>query len=85
MGSRLHDLSPDVFAPPFSTSDLIRFEMTDSGNIHLQATIGGQKKRRVFTKKSKQYESVFGAMKKSLSNEEQEEILGRFFGKRSHL
>ena len=77
--SRLRELSPDVFAPAVATSDLIRFEMTDSGNIHLYAMIDGQEKRRVFTKKSEQYEAVLGAMKKTLSREEQEEILERHF------
>lgn len=37
--SRLHELSPDVFAPAVVTSDLIRFELTDAGNIHLYATM----------------------------------------------
>ena len=53
--------------------------MTDSGNIHLYATIDGQEKRRVFTKKNEQYEAVLGAMKKPLSRDEQEEVLERFF------
>ena len=79
MESRLRELSPDVFASPVATSDLIRFEMTDSGNIHLYATIDGLEKRRVFTKKNEQYEAVLGAMKKTLSREEQEEILERYF------
>ena len=79
MESRLRELSPDVFAPTIASSGLIRFEMTDSGNIHLHATIDGQEKRRIFTKKSEQYEAVLGAMKKPLSRDEQEEILERFF------
>ena len=58
---------------------MIRFEMTDSGNIHLYATIDGQERRRVFTKKNKQYEVVLGAMKKTLSRVEQEAILERYF------
>jgi hypothetical protein len=53
--------------------------MTDSGNIHLYAIIDGQERRRAFTKKSKQYEVVLGALKKPLSSEEQEDILERFF------
>ena len=77
--SRLRELSLDVFAPAVATSDLIRFEMTDSGNIHLYAKVDGQEKRRVFTKKNDQYEAVLGAMKKTLSREEQEEILKRHF------
>ena len=77
--SRLHELSSDVFAPTGATSDLIRFEMTDSGNIHLYAMIDGQEKRRVFTKKSEQYEAVLGAMKRPLSREDKEEILERYF------
>ncbi len=77
--SRLHELSPDVFAPTGATSDLIRFEMTDSGNIHLYATIDGQEKRRVFTKKSEQYEAVLEAMRKRLSIKEQKEFLEKFF------
>ena len=79
MESRLRELSPEVFAQTVSTSDLIRFEMTDSGNIHLYAIIDGQEKRRVFTKKSEQYEAVLGAMKKTLSVKEQEEICKRYF------
>ena len=80
--SRLRELSPDVFEPAVATSDLIRFEMTDSGNIHLYAMIDGQEnqeKRRVFTKKSEQYEAVLGAMKRPLSREDKEEILERYF------
>ena len=53
--------------------------MTDSGNIHLYATIDGQEKRRVFKKKSEEYEAILGAMKKTLSRNEQEEILERNF------
>ena len=77
--SRLRELSPDVFVPAVGTSDLIRFEMTDAGNIHLYATIDGQEKRRVFTKKSQHYEAVLGAMKRHLSNEDKEEIPKRYF------
>ena len=62
----LRELSPDVFAPAIVTSDLIRFEMTDSGNIHLYAAVDGQERRRVFTKKSEQYEAVLEAMKPSI-------------------
>ena len=79
MESRLRELSPDVFASPVATSDLIRFEMTDSGIIHLYAIIDGQERRRVFTKKSEQYEAALWAMKKPLSRDEQKEILERFF------
>ena len=53
--------------------------MTDSGNIHLYATIDGQERRRVFTKKNEQYEAVLEAMKKSLSRENQEELIDRYF------
>ena len=53
--------------------------MTDSGNIHLYAMIDGQEKRRVFTKKSEQYEAVLGAMKRPLSKKDKEEILERYF------
>ena len=77
--SRLRELSPDVFARPAAASALIRFEMTDSGNIHLYATVDGQEKRRVFTKKSPQYETVVEAMKKTLSKTEQEKIVEIFF------
>ena len=58
---------------------MIRFEMTDSGNIHLYAMIDGQEKRRVFTKRNKQYEAVLEAMRKKLSIKEQEEFLEKFF------
>ena len=77
--SRLRELSPDVFAPAIVTSDLIRFEMTDSGNIHLYAAVDGQERRRVFTKKNEQYEAVLGAMKKTLSIKEQKEFLDKYF------
>ncbi len=79
MESRLRELSPDVFAPAVATSDPIPFEMTDSGNIHLYATIDAQERRRVFTKKGEQYEAILGAMKKTLPTVEQEEILQRHF------
>lgn len=75
MESRLRELSPDVFDPPVSSSPLIRYEMTDSGNIHLYAILDGKERRRVITKKNEQYEAVLEAMKKSLSKKEQEEIL----------
>ena len=77
--SRLRELSPDIFAPPIDTPALIRFEMTDSGSIHLYATIDGQERRRVFTKKSEQYEAVLGTMKKPLTRDEQEAVLDKFF------
>ena len=79
MQSRLHDLSPDIFAPVVAASDLIRFEMTDSKNIHLYAKVDGQEKRRVFTKKSDQYEAVLEAMKRKLSTQEQEKIIKKYF------
>jgi hypothetical protein len=41
--------------------------------------IDGQEKRRVFTKKSEQYEAVLEAMRKRLSIKEQEEIRERYF------
>ena len=75
----LRELSPDVFAPAIVTSDLIRFKMTDSGNIHLYAAVDGQERRRVFTKKNEQYEAVLEAMKKTLSIKEQEDFLEKFF------
>ncbi len=53
--------------------------MTDSGNIHLYATIDGQEKRRVFTKKNEQYEAILEAMRKRLSIKEQEKIRERYF------
>jgi hypothetical protein len=77
--SRLRELSPDIIAPAAASSDLIRFAMTDAGNIHLYATIDGQERRRVFTKKNQQYEAVLEAMRKRLSKEEQEEIRERYF------
>ncbi len=79
IASRLRELSPDIFAPAAATSALLRFEMTDAGNIHLYATIDGQERRRVFTKKNEEYESILGAMKKTLSRQEQEEMLERLF------
>ena len=77
--SRLRELSPDVFEPAVATSDLIRFEMTDSGNIHLYAMINGQERRRVFTKKNEQYAAILEAMRKRLSIKEQEKIRERYF------
>ena len=79
MESRLRELCPDVFAQPVTTSSRIRFEMTDSGDIHLYAIIDGLQRRRVFTKKYEQYETILDAMKKPLSAEEQEDILERYF------
>ena len=84
MESRLRELSPDVFAPSIIAADLIRFEMTDSGNIHLYATIDGHERRRVFSKKNEQYEAILGAMKQTLSRDEQEEILERYFRSRNY-
>ena len=79
MESRLRELSPDVFAPSVATSTLIRFEMTDSGNIHLYATIDGLERRRVITEKNGLYESLLENMRKQLSRTEQEEIRDKFF------
>ena len=77
--SRLRELSPDIFASSVSTSNLIRFEMTDAGNIHLYADFDGHKKQRVFTRKHAHYAAVLEAMKKPLSPEEQEEIRKKYF------
>ena len=77
--SRLRELSPDVFPPAVATSNLIRFEMTDTGNIHLYALIDSHEKRRVFTKKSEEYEALLGAMRKMLSREKQEAIQERYY------
>ncbi len=79
MESRLRELSPHLFPSPVATANLIRFEVTESGNIHLYAAVEGRERRRVFTNKNKQYEAVLEAMGKSLSIEEQKEILERFF------
>ena len=56
--------------------------MTDSGNIHLYATIDGQERRRVFAKKGAQYEAVHGVLKKPLSKDEQEDS-GKIFQEKS--
>ena len=77
--SRLRELSPDVFASSVATSDLIRFELTNSGNIHLYATVDGKERRRVFTKKSEHYKDVLEALKKPLSRDEQKEIVDVYF------
>ena len=77
--SRLRELSPDVFASSVATSDLIRFEITNSGNIHLNATVDGKERRRVFTKKSEYYKEVLEALKKPLSRDEQQELLESYF------
>jgi len=79
--ARLCEISPDVFALPATSSNLIRFEITGSGNIHLFAIMDGKEKRRVVTKKNEQYELLLRTMKESLSREEQERLLERFFGK----
>ena len=79
MASRLYELSPDVFTPPVTNINLLRFEVSDSGNIHLYATIDGQEKRKVITKKNEHYEAIVGTMKKALTREEQEKIIGCFF------
>ena len=49
----------------------------DSGRLSVM--LWGQEKRRVFTKKSEQYEAVLGAMKRPLSREDKEEILEKYF------
>jgi len=77
--SRLRELSPDVFAPDDTVSNLIRFEMTDSGSIHIYALINGQEKRRVVTAKNNQYEALLEAMRRTLSGDEQEAILKKLF------
>ena len=73
--SRLAELLPDVFDRPDTASDLVRFEVTDSGNIHLYAKIDGQEKRKVFTKKNPQYESMLQTMKSPLTEEQQRKLL----------
>ena len=77
--ARLRELSPEVFTQASDTSGLIRFELSDSGNIHLYVTLDGQVRRRVFTRKSAHYGELLEAMKKTLSEEEQKEIRNKFF------
>ena len=77
--ARLRELSPDAFSPESKEASLLRFEISDSGNIHLYATIDEQERRRVITKKSAEYEAVLDAMKKRLSENQQLEIIERFF------
>ena len=77
--SRLRELSPDVFDRPVAASGPIRFEMTDSGNIHLFAIIDGHEKRKVFTKKNPQYKSMLQVMKSLLTAEQQQDLLEKYF------
>lgn len=80
MENRLRELSPDVFDVPVDKGHrAIRFELAESGNIHLNAVIDGRNKRRVFTPNSKFYSEIHKAMMSSLSEEEEKALIERFF------
>ena len=53
----------------------VRYDMTDSGNIHIYVTVDGKEKRRVFTKRSKYYEKMLRAMRGEMPERELEEML----------
>ena len=80
MKDRLRELSPEIFSPEDETAiQLLRFEITESSNIHLYATIDGRKLRRVITPKDASYQTLLSAAKSRLSEEEQQEIIGLYF------
>ena len=79
MASRLKELSPEVFAGPNSSPSAIRFLVTDSGSIHLYATIEGKEQRRVFNKKNKQYKEVFETFRIPLTEEIEKDIIDKYF------
>ena len=80
MKDRLRELSPEIFSLEDETAiQLLRFEITESSNIHLYATIDGRKLRRVITPKDASYQNLLSAAKSRLSEEEQQEIIGLYF------
>ncbi|MBQ0088906.1 MAG: hypothetical protein KBT27_06210, partial [Prevotellaceae bacterium] len=85
MKDRLRELSPEIFSLEDETAiQLLRFEITESANIHLYATIDGRQHRRVITPKDASYQTLLSAAKSRLSEEEQQEIIGLYFSKVSH-
>ena len=78
--SRLNELSPGLIPEPASEYSPIRFELSDSGNIHLYARINNRERRRVIDKKNKSYEALLDDMKHTLTTKRQEEIMKDFFG-----
>lgn len=77
--SRLNELSSGLLEP-FIEHSPIRFELSDSGNIHLYARINNREIRRVITQKNKSYEVLLDDMKRPLTTNRQEEIIKDFFG-----
>ena len=81
MKDRLGELSPEIFNPQEEGApELLRFEITESLNIHLYATVDGKQRRRVITPKNASYGEMLAATKTFLSEDEQKEIIGRYFG-----
>lgn len=80
MKNRLHELSPEIF----NTGDadipqLLRFEITESSNIHLYATVDGKQRRRVITPKNASYQDLLSAAKSQLSEDDQKKIIRLYF------
>ena len=80
MKNRLHELSPEIF----NTGDadipqLLRFEITESSNIHLYATVDGKQRRRVITPRNASYQDLLSAAKSQLSEDDQKKIIRMYF------
>lgn len=80
MKNRLHELSPEIF----NTGDadipqLLRFEITESSNIHLYASVDGKQRRRVITPKNASYQDLLSAAKSQLSEDDQKKIIRLYF------
>ncbi len=77
--ARLRELSPDIFDLSDAAPELIKFKMTDAGSIQILATIDGRQRRRIFTKKSPNYKDALNEMTGSLSIEQQQRLLEKYF------
>ena len=80
MKNRLHELSPEIF----NTGDadipqLLRFEITESSNIHLYASVDGKQRRRVITPRNVSYQDLLSAAKSQLSEDDQKKIIRMYF------
>ena len=73
--SRLDEASSGNYRPIDLAPRAVRYDMTDSGNIHIYVTVDGKEKRRVFTKRSKCYEKVLRAMRGEIPERELEDLL----------
>lgn len=80
MAERLIELNPGLFEMPADpTSRRLWILPSDSGNLHMYATIDGKTKRKVFTEKDKDYIKVLDLMHEDLNEDIIEELIEKYF------